>query len=276
MLGQGVIGVEYTITSKDNKLVKHIKALHHRKNRDEEEQFFVEGAKVTQEALDQKVDILSIVICEDILGRINGGKDILTNLNKCGIPISRVAADIFGDISDMEAPQGILMVIRKERNSIENFVFNTNGIYIMLDGIQDPGNVGTIVRTADAIGADGVILSKGCADFYSPKTLRASMGSVFRVKLLEKVSLVETTQVMKEKGFMIAAASLQAEQCHFDVAYNGGVALVIGSESNGVSGEMLELADKVVKIPMKGGTESLNASVAAGVLMYEVFRYKYK
>lgn len=268
--------MNYTITSKDNRLIKHIKTLHHKKYRDSEGQFFVEGIKMAREAVQQGADILHILVCPDMLRKVSGGEDLLDNLIRLKFSLNSVPENIFGYISDTETPQGVLAVISKAKKLTAGAEFNPNGVYILLDGVQDPGNVGTIIRTSDALGADGVILSKGCADVYSPKVLRSSMGSIFRVSIFEKANLREFAGEMQTSGVKIIASSLQASHYHFDISYNGGVGLVIGNESNGVSTELLEIADYIIKIPMKGGAESLNASVAAGVLMYEVMRDRMK
>jgi len=264
--------MDYTISSKDNKLIKHIRSLHQRKYRDRDEQFFVEGIKLTIEALKQEENITNIIVCPDIIQSVNGGKEFIEDLNKYEVTVNTVTENIFKDISDTETPQGVLTIIKKKKVLVENIIFDEKKIYILLDGVQDPGNLGTIIRTADAIAADGIFLSKGCADAYSPKTLRSSMGSIFRVPVIEKTELSHIIYKMKDKGIKIIATSLQANQYHYNLNYDTGIGLVVGSESNGICEEVLKSADYIVKIPMRGGAESLNASVAAGILMYEVIR----
>ncbi len=269
------MNTKYTITSKDNRLIKHVKSLHQKKYRDSEGQFFVEGVKMIREAVQQGVDVFNVLVCPDILKRVNGGEDLLDNLTGLKIQLDSVPENVFWYISDTESPQGVLAVIGKNKDSAAGDGLDPNGVYMLIDGVQDPGNVGTIIRTSDAIGAAGVFLSKRCADAYSPKVLRSSMGSIFRVSIFEKANLNEIAGRMQKAGIKIAATSLQANQYHFDINYTGGIGVVIGNESNGVSTELLSMADYTVKIPMRGGAESLNASVAAGVLMYEVLRSRW-
>lgn len=264
--------MDYTITSRDNKLVKYIKSLHQRKFRDSDQKFFVEGIKITREALESGAHVPDVVICPEILERVSGGSDFLAYLGKGDLNVNSIPENIFKEISDTEAPQGVLALINKGLNDADKIDFNPGGIYLLLDGIQDPGNLGTILRTADAAGVNSILLSKGCADAYNPKTLRSTMGSIFRVNFYEKVDLCETALKMKQRGIRIIASSLEAGSNYADINYNNGIGLVIGSESNGVSPEMIEQADATVRIPMKSGIESLNASVAAGILLYEVLR----
>ena len=266
--------MEYTITSRDNKLIKHIKTLHQKKYREDEGQFFVEGIKMVEEAIRQKADIVNIVTSIDILTKISGGVELSERLKEIKVHTDWVPESIFRFISDTETPQGVLAVIKKKCANEDEIIFVKNGTYILMDGVQDPGNVGTIIRTSDAAGIDGVILSKGCADIYNPKTLRSTMGSIFRIPIVEKADICAIAKAMKKQGIRVLISSLKAKCFHYDVDYEGGIALVIGSESNGVGPEMAEMADLTVKIPMSGGAESLNASVAAGILIYEITRHK--
>ena len=264
--------MEYTITSRDNKLIKHIKALHQKKYREDEGQFFVEGIKMVDEAISQKADVVNVVVSNDMLTQISGGIEFTDRLKKINVNTNWVPESIFRLISDTETPQGVLAVIRKMHTTEDEVIYVENGTYVLLDGIQDPGNVGSIIRTADAAGINGVILSRGCVDIYNPKTLRSTMGSIFRVPIIAKADLCIIAKAMKKQGIRVLASSLESECFHYDIDYEGGIALVIGSEANGVGLEMMEMADLTIKIPMRGGAESLNASVAAGILIYEVMR----
>ena len=146
---------------------------------------------------------------------------------------------------------------------------------VVLDGIQDPGNLGTILRTIDSIGLNQVIVSKETADAYNPKVVRSTMGAIFRVNIIESDNLLETLKNMKKHKFKVMATSLETQNSIYDVDYNKKV-VVIGNEANGVSNEILEFADEKIKIPMLGKTESLNASVATGIILYEYVRSKIK
>ncbi len=265
--------MEYTITSKENKLIKHIKSLQQKKYRDSCGQFFIEGIKMVDEALKQDCT-QNIVICPDLLEKTAGGGEFLEIIKEFKVELSAVPANIFKEISDTDTPQGILAVIGKQDVYPEGAEWLTaeNGLYVLLDGVQDPGNVGTIIRTADAAGADGVVLSKGCADIYSPKTLRSTMGSIFRVRLYEKADLCKTAEDIQNAGGRIIGTAPDVGLVYSEADYSGITGIIIGSESNGIRPELLELADCTVRIPMKGGAESLNASVAAGILIYEAVK----
>lgn len=264
------------ITSKDNKLVKFTKSLYQKKSRDLEGCYIVEGIKMVQEALIQRDIIRFIVICPTILNQVNGGRDILDISSQSKHQVITVNENIFKFISDTQTPQGILAVIIKRSTKLKDFELKKNGRYILLDAVQDPGNVGTIIRTADAIGFDGIFLSKGCADVYNSKTLRSTMGSVYRVDLFQDIDLEILISCMKLHGIKIFASSLEADNVHFKADFCGGIGLIIGNEANGISKKVLEMADVKIKIPMRGGAESLNASVAAGILMYEIERNNYR
>ena len=146
-------------------------------------------------------------------------------------------------------------------------------IIVVLDNVQDPGNIGTILRTVDSIGLKQIIVSKNSGDVYNPKVVRSTMGAILRVNVIESENLVETLKTIKKHKFEVVATSLQTNDSIYDIDYNKKV-IVIGNEANGVSKEILELADKKVKIPMLGKTESLNAAVATGIITYEYVRQK--
>lgn len=264
--------MDYTITSKQNKLIKMIKSLHQKKFRDGESKYFVEGIKIISEAIKQNIYLEDVIVCPEILNKVTGGKEINRKLVESGVRISYVPENIFNEICSTDTPQGLLAVISKRYNDLSSTFYKQEGFYIILDGIQDPGNLGTIIRTADAACADGVILSEGCADVYGPKTLRATMGSIFRVKIFENKNLPEVLTEMKNVGLKVIVSSLEADKNYFEQDFDGGVALVIGNEAHGITPEVKSKADCLIKIPMKQEMDSLNASVAAGILIYERYR----
>ena len=182
-----------------------------------------------------------------------------------------VTKKIFEYITEVKTPQGILAIIKKESN--ENNIDYSQDIIVALDGIQDPGNLGTILRTVDSVGLNQILVSKDTADCYNPKVVRSTMGAIFRVKVIECEDLEKTLKEMKKHKYSILTTSLQTENSIYDVKYKKDV-IVIGNEANGVTEKIQNLADKKVKIPMLGKTESLNASVATGVILYEYVRQK--
>ena len=178
---------------------------------------------------------------------------------------------VFSVLTDVQNPQGLLAVINKQ-NKEENIDFKQD-IIVALDGIQDPGNLGTILRTIDSVGLNQVIVSKETADAYNPKVVRSTMGAIFRVNIIETGNLLDTLKNAKKHHFKTIATSLENSTSIYKADLTKKI-IVIGNEANGVSKEILEYADEKIKIPMLGKTESLNASVATGIVLYEYVRRK--
>ena len=257
------------ISSKDNSLIKHIKRLKEKKYRDEYGEYVVEGLKLIKEALQENADIKHIVVCDGC----DNSEMIESHLKyeMARLDFIYVPQNIFKLLSDVENPQGVLAVIGKPNKEAD---INLNeDIILALDDIQDPGNLGTILRTADSVGLKQILVSKGTADAYNPKVVRSTMGAIFRVKVIECDNLKETLKLLQSKEYKVMTTSLKAKKTIYEVDYKKKI-IVIGNEANGVSKEILNLADEKVIIPMLGKTESLNASVATGVILYEHVRQK--
>lgn len=247
------------ITSKDNEIIKNIKKLKEKKYR--LDSYIVEGIKMVKEAINENQEIALIAIREDFKIDFDTKK----------IKIVTISNKIFNDISDVKTPQGILAVIKKNQNN----QIETNQEYILaLDSLQDPGNMGTIIRTADSANINQIIINKTTVDPYSPKVIRSTMGAIYRTNIIEVEDLKATLKEMKSKGFQIITTDLKATQSIYDINYNNKTVVVIGNEANGVRQEILQTADKKVIIPMLGKTESLNASIAASIMIYEYVRQK--
>lgn len=246
------------ISSKENNTIKEIKKLKEKKYR--KDKYIVEGIKMLEEAIKEKQNIDLIVI----------KNEVSLNVDLSNYKVITVTENVFNILSDVESPQGVLAVIIKQ----ENKEIDSNADYIVaLDGIQDPGNLGTIIRTLDSANLKQILVSKDTVDSYSPKVIRSTMGAIFRVNIIETDNLKESLEELKQKGFETIVTSLDANESIYDVDYRKKI-VVIGNEANGVSKEIKEIADKKVKIPMLGKTESLNASVAAGIMIYEYVRQK--
>lgn len=257
------------ITSKDNEFVKSIKKLKEKKYRDENNQFIVEGIKLVAEAIEENASINSIVVCEDCVNDGSLDKKLLYEIAR--FKCIYVTEKIFNTLTDVSNPQGILAIIDRKANN--NNIDYKQDFIVVLDGIQDPGNLGTILRTVDSAGLNQIIVSKETADSYNPKVVRSTMGGIFRVNIIKSDDLVNTLKQLQNKGFEVVVTSLDTQNSVYDIKYNKKV-VVIGNEANGVSKEIQELADKKVKIPMLGKTESLNAGVASGIMIYEYVRGK--
>ena len=257
------------ITSKDNEIIKNIKKLKEKKYRDQENKFIVEGIKMIKEAILENANIDKIVICEECINNGTIDKELLYEIAKEDCVY--VTEKVFNTLTDVTNPQGILATINKQ-NSEENISYNED-VIVVLDGIQDPGNLGTILRTVDSVGLLQIILSEKTADPYNPKVVRSTMGAIYRVNIVRSNNIIETLKNMKKRKYEITATSLNTNKSIYDIDYRKKV-IVIGNEANGVSNEVMNLADIKVKIPMLGKTESLNAAVATGVILYEYVRRK--
>ncbi len=258
------------ITSKDNEVIKEIRKLKDKKYRDLSNEYIVEGMKLIKEAIEEEAHIKQIVVCEDCL-KEEGCVEQKFLYQIAKYDCIYVSSKVFGLLTDVVNPQGMLAVI--EKKSGEDEIKYTEDIIVVLDGIQDPGNLGTILRTIDSVGLTQIVLSKTSVDAYNPKVVRSTMGAIFRVKIIESENLVETLKNMKKHKFKVVATSLAGTENIYEMDYNKKV-IVIGNESKGVSKDILEVSDTKVKIPMLGKTESLNAGIATGVMLYEYVRRK--
>ena len=257
------------ITSKDNEIIKNIRKLKEKKYRDSSNEFIIEGVKLIEEAIEENVKIKKIVVCEECLEDKCLDQKLLYKIAK--YDCMYVSSKVFGLLTDVVNPQGMLAVIEKQ--SSEDKINYNDDIIIVLDGIQDPGNLGTILRTVDSAGLSQIILSKTSVDVYNPKVVRSTMGAIFRVKIIEAENLVETLKNIKKHKFKVVATSLAGSESIYKMDYDKKV-IVIGNEAKGVSKEILNVSDAKIKIPMLGKTESLNASVATGIIIYEYVRRK--
>ena len=210
-----------------------------------------------------------IIISEDAINSELIQNHLKEELQK--IDYIQVPSNIFKLISEVEKPQGVLAIIEKEKQE-ENIDINQD-IILALDDLQDPGNLGTIIRTADSIGLKQILISKGTIEAYNPKVIRSTMGAIFRVKIIECENLKETLKRLQKNNFKIMVTDLNTDKSIYDIKLQKKV-IIIGNEANGVSEEIKNIADTRAIIPMFGKTESLNASIATGVILYEYVRQK--
>ena len=258
------------ITSLTNKKIKNLVSLLQKaKARKEQDVFIVEGSKMFLEAGEEK--ILEVYLKEDFLEKEEKGL-LLEKLERTGYEV--VSEEVFRKISDTITPQGILAVIRQYHYTPEELWKKENPLLLILEDIQDPGNLGTMVRTAEGAGVDGIIMSKNTVDIYNPKTIRSTMGSVYRMPFYYSEDLQETIKKLQEKEICVYAAHLKGQQFYHKLDYRKGTAFLIGNEGNGLKEETAQLADCYMKIPMEGQVESLNAAVASVILMYEAARQR--
>lgn len=262
-------GEMQVISSKDNELIKHIRKLKDKKYRDENNEYIIEGVKLIEEAVRENAKIKKIIICEETTRTYELPTKIMLEIAK--YECIYVTNKIFSLVTEVTNPQGILAII--EKGNKENEIDFSQDIIVVLDDVQDPGNLGTILRTIDSIGLNQVIVSKETVDSFNPKVVRSTMGAIFRVKIIETDNLQDTIKKIRKHHFKLVVTSLQTNNSIYDIEFKKKI-IVIGNESNGVSKKIQDMADEKAKIPMLGKTESLNASVAAGIVMYEYVRQK--
>ena len=259
------------ISSKDNDFIKHVKKLKDKKFRDESNEFIIEGIKLIEEAIQENVKIKQVVICEECEKTNAISKTLMYEISRYDCVY--VTQAVFNSITQVVAPQGIFAIAEKNNTTMQ--IDYSEDVIVALDNIQDPGNLGTILRTVDSCGLKQIMVSKGTVDVYNPKVVRSTMGAIFRVKVIECEDLSKSIKIARKHHFKLQVTSLQAEKTIYDVDYKKKI-IVIGNEANGVSEEIQDLSDEKVRIPMLGKTESLNASVATGIVLYEYTRQKIK
>jgi TrmH family RNA methyltransferase len=261
------------ISSLDNPVLKSVKGLNRKKNRDKEKSYLIEGYNLVEEALEYGQCIRSVLIRESLLLDRRFKKIISGPFKARGIEMFSVQDEAFQRISGTETSQGMLAVIRRKIWTADEFFLEKGcGNIIVLDRLQDPGNVGTILRTADAAGFQGALILKGTADVYSAKTVRAASGALFRLPLLFSQDSCAASDLLHRYGKQIVVSSPRLGQYYYRCNLKKHVAIVVGNEGGGIDPVLFEKADLRVMIPMMGSSESLNAAVAAGILMYESIR----
>lgn len=263
--------MDLLISSRQNSLVKYIRGLRDKKTREQEGRFIIEGVNFVREALASGIIPEKLIISERA-GKNIGPADLI---NRVSSPdsIVRVSDSVMEYMSETETPQGVMALLKIAEVPLLSLPVNPKSVFIILDGIQNPGNVGTVVRTADAFGVTGVILTKGCADLYNAKTLRSTMGSLFHLSVLRDIAAAEVVEFLKSRSINTAVTCLEEEAFSIaDSEMSFPLALVFGSEARGVSHEMRQAGDYLIKVPMAGRAESLNVAVAAGIIVYEASR----
>lgn len=272
-----------TIISENNPLIKEIRSLKTKKYREEKRLYFIEGFKLIQEALESNEKVISIIV-SDTMKNENKVTELIKIAQNKNYTINKFAIPdkVLRRLSDTETPQGVMAIVKMRDNDLDdlkdvkkfNNLKSPNNLFIILDQIQDPGNMGTIIRTADAADFDGVIVLKGCVDVYNPKVLRSTMGSIFHLPVIYCNEITSVIQYLKQKDIKIYATHLDGAENLYDLKIHKNAAFIIGNEANGISSETSLLADTLVKIPMLGQAESLNASIAAGIIIYETVRQR--
>lgn len=255
------------ITSASNAQIKNLIQLQKKgKARREQDVFVAEGIKMYREAPRELIEKIYISRSfserKECAGILEGGK-------------AEIVEDrVFQSAADTKTPQGILAVIRRQHYSLQQVLAGDMPLILILENLQDPGNLGTILRTGEGAGVTGVIMSADTVDIYNPKTIRSTMGSVYRVPFCYVQDMDAAMETVKKRGIVTYAAHLKGTQAYDAFDYRGGCGFMIGNEGNGLTDELANRADAYVRIPMCGRVESLNAAVASSILMYEAFRQR--
>ncbi len=257
------------ITSFTNQKVKFIRKLEQKKFRQESDQFFIEGLRIVGEAVQTGAQIDSLVIAPELL-LSEFGKSLLHHPAVKDVEKVEVSAEIYKKIAHKEGPQGIGAIIQQNWQSLEEIKVQPDDLWVALDAVSDPGNLGTIMRTAEAVGAKGIILLGHTTDPYDPTAVKASMGALFSLKLT-RPQWREFREWQVSNEIAVVGTSDHAQTDYQHVKYEQPLILLMGSERHGLSAEMEAACDHMVRIPMQGRGDSLNLAVASAVMLYEIY-----
>jgi TrmH family RNA methyltransferase len=258
------------IASSANALLKRVRGLHQRSLREKSGLFLIEGTKAVGEAVDKGVLLRDLVVSESYWK----SAPAIANLKLA--QVSLVEDKLFADLSTTTSPEGIIAVADIPNHSLEELFLKPDPLIVVADAIQDPGNLGTIVRTALAAGAAGIMLAKGTVDPYSPKVVRAAMGALFSLPVVWDIEFTEAVRKLKEKSVRVMACDPEANRRYFESDLKGAVAVVVGNEGQGLSREHLELVDEVISIPMNPLSESLNVAISAAIVLFAAVEQRMK
>ncbi|MGB3714335.1 MAG: RNA methyltransferase [Candidatus Promineifilaceae bacterium] len=259
------------ITSTSNPLIKRVRRLKQKKYRQKDGAFFVEGLRVFFSAVEAQAPIQTILYSPELLTSELALK-VLADRRKAGFEPVETTAQVFRSISTREHPVGLGAVVSTAWIPIEQLPTSQKGLYVSLLNVSEPGNLGTIIRTVDAVGADGLILAGQCVDPYHQTAVKASMGTLFHVPISEVGSVQDLLIWARDQGINTIATSARAPQSFWELNYKLPLMIMLGSEGEGLPADILDEADQSVSVPMKGSASSLNLAVAAGLILYEVMR----
>ena len=252
--------------------LKTLRALKHKKGRRAQRRFLIEGAHLCAEALGS--DRRPVLLLYTAAGfRSPEIKETVAGAQRQGVANLRVSGSILASLADAATPQGIMAVMDMRPPDSAPVA---GQVHILMDQVRDPGNAGTIIRTADAVGADGVYLTAGSVDLYNPKVLRSTQGSIFHLPAAAEIDPAVCLDAFRRRGFRVFVADPRAERSHTEVRYPGRFVLAVGNEIHGVGREVRDRADQLIRVPIRGRAESLNVAMACGVILYEALRQRMK
>jgi TrmH family RNA methyltransferase len=262
----------HPITSKDNAFIKHLHALSESKQRKKEQAFLIEGVKIVEEALRDNLGVKMVVASPSLMR--HHGKGVLKLAENRSVEVLWVSERLMDTIAESKTPQPVMAVITMKAFSEQDLLAREAGLIILVHQLQDPGNLGTIIRTAEAVGASGVAITSNTVDPFNPKAIRASMGSILRVPVVHSGDASAFISTCKQKGFQTVAAVLTGNTTHFDIDLKTPTVIVLGQESAGLPQNIMTNIDLQIRIPMASTIDSLNVATAGAVILYEAFRQR--
>lgn len=262
-----------------NPLIKYILKLKKRRFREQEGKFAIEGVRMVEEAINSTWTLENIIYTGGLL-RSARGEELITTALKKSVKTILVDEKLLGSMASTETPQGVMALCKARKWFLEDLCgsqqairLKSGALLVVVDGVSDPGNLGTIIRSSDAFGASGVILIKGTVDLYNSKALRATMGSIFHLPVVEDIKPDDLMALISYGGFsLLVGAPEGGFSIHRKKDYKDITVLVVGSEASGPSREILSLPHEKITVPMCGGADSLNAGVAASIMIYEIMK----
>lgn len=264
-------GDQRLITSANNPLVKRVRALGDRRQRAREGAFVVEGIQPVWQAVEAGAVVEMLLVAPELL-RGSPAEAMVDGQEAAGVRVARLSAELFGRISDRDGPSGLAAIVASRLLSVDELEVGPDAVVVVLVDVANPGNLGTVLRTADAAGAAALVLAGSTADPFAPASVRASMGALFAVPVARASTVDEVLAWAGGSGIAVVTTSGAAPLAHWEAAYKRPLALVLGSERDGLAAGVLARGDLAVRIPMTGTAESLNLGVAVGILLYEILR----
>lgn len=261
--------VIYMITSSSNAQIKNLIALLKKaKTRNAQMEFVIEGIKMFEET--DSGNLVKAYVTEAFYqDKLQENPSYFDSF-----AYEIVADKVLCDAADTTTPQGVLAIVKQPSYNYQELITHSQANLLLLENVRDPGNMGTIIRTAEGAGITGIIISKESVDIFNPKVVRSTMGALYRMPFVYVDDFASALEEMKQQGITIYASHLAAENYYDEEEYTNKTGIIIGNEANGISEESSKVATRLIKIPMEGKVESLNAGVAASILMYEVYRQK--
>jgi RNA methyltransferase, TrmH family len=262
------------VTSKENKAVKFLASLAEPKVRKKEKAFLIEGVKMVEEALRDRLGVKQVIAAPSLTQ--HHGKGVIKLAEMHGIPLLWISERLMDHVAESKTPQPVTAVVEMREHSEEALMAHDSGLIVIAHRLQDPGNLGTIIRTAEAVGASGVAITANSVDPHNPKTIRASMGSLLRVPVVKLTDVRGFLMKCRQKGFQTTALVLNGNHTLFELDLKKPTVIIVGQEGSGLQGEILEGIDLRVRIPMAETIDSLNVATSAAVILYEAMRQRMK